>query len=244
MLKSFVNTLILFVNTLIRFSLLLLQCKNRNFHRVFPLCCTLCNFAVNCKKKIKETERRKRRRQRSALMSQKRCQRSLSSGRAEQSSTAFMQYIHTHRHASRLFHTHTAAHREQLALMHTLSHTLHLDVAQKPPPLKLCMRRARARLSVCLRVCECLCAAFTSFTFIALVVVAAAAAVFVETLKNHAGVNPRNLNLNCICMYVCVSENFAAIKAKEMALLLHIYLPFAFAHYVRISFVIVILLYC
>lgn len=34
--------------------------------------------------------------------------------------------------------------------------------------------------------------------------------LFVETLKNHAGVNPRNLNLNCICRVKI------AIKAKEM----------------------------
>lgn len=52
--------------------------------------------------------------------------------------------------------------------------------------------------------------------------------LFVETLKNHAGVNPRNLNLNCICIVKI------AIKAKEMqekkikrkALEMHFYLPF------------------
>lgn len=169
-------------------------------------------FAVNCKaeKKIKEREAERGRGESSggdssgsALMSQKRCQRSFrSSNRAKQHNSS-----HTDRDMQANYFTHTRterapnAHAYALPLTRTL---LHSAVAQKPPPLKLCMlRRARAllflRACVCMRVCVLLLPHLRLLHLLLLLLL-----LFVETLKNHAGVNPRNLNLNCICVRVCV----------------------------------------
>lgn len=159
--------------------------KNSNFHQVFPLCCSFMQFSLStAKQKKRSRKERQRERERgessggdsssSALMSQKRCQRSFRSS----STTA---HIQTETCRQTISHTH--AQRERLTHMYMLSHTHAHSCTQLSPKslphssFACCDVHARASFYVHVFVRACVCAAFTSFTFIALVVVVVASAI-------------------------------------------------------------------